>query len=153
MSTLALPITELFRVAGKAKDETRLVKERSDSEEPSLKEVLQIVMGIITVKRRLSQLTTKQESLLASLRSCDFTTCTDHELKELALSIDGIVADERAVVSDARALGAEVRLWWQTSLHKLSEQAEHLDSIAESLHFECNAEASSLLAIAALQMT
>jgi hypothetical protein len=152
MSTLALPITDLFPLVGKAKDETRLVKERSDVEEASLKAVWQIALGTFAVKRRLSQLTARQHSLLAELVSNDFTHWTDDQLKELALAIQGMVADERAIVNDARTLGSEVRLWWQNSLHTLLEQAEHLDSIAESLWLECDAEAPLLLSMAAMQV-
>jgi hypothetical protein len=152
MSTLALPITDLSPLVGKAKDGTRLVKECSYAEEASLKVVWQIALGTFAVRRRLSQLTAKQHSFLAELTSIDFTHCTDDQLKELALAIQRIVADERAIVNDAQTLGSEVRLWWQNSLHTLLEQAEHLDSIVESLWLECDAEAPLLLSMAAMQV-
>jgi hypothetical protein len=152
MSTLELPITDLSPLVGKAKDGTRLVKECSYAEEASLQAVWRIALGTIAVKRRLSQLTAKQHSFLAALTSIDFTHCTDDQLKELASAIQGIVADERAIVNDARTLGSEVRLWWQNSLHTLLEQAEHLDSIAESLWLECDTEAPLLLSMTAMQV-
>lgn len=152
MSTLAFPITELFRVVGKAKDETRSVRECSYSEDAGLKDVFQIALGTIAVKRRLSQLTARQDSVLSYLTSCDFTGSTDGELQELAAAIQGIVSDEWAIVNDANALGSEVRVWWRDSLRRLAEQAEHLDSIAESLRLECSPEAPLLLSMAAEQV-
>ena len=37
------------------------------------------------------------------------------------------------ILQQAHRLGAEIRAWCQSSLVKLADQAEHLDSIAESL--------------------
>ena len=87
MSTLAVPITDLFPLVVKAKDETGLVKECSYVEEASLKAVWQIALGTFAGKPRLSQLAARKHSLLAELASNDFTHWTDDQLRELALAI------------------------------------------------------------------
>jgi hypothetical protein len=157
MATIALPIRELeqsVRVgAEKAQAETELVATYSNAARASMGNFARVVFRTVGLKLMLAGLVRHQEKLISSYQQFDFTGCSDEGLSELAVSLDKIVEKERAILSKAKTLGSEIRVWWEASLLQLEKQAEHLDSIAESLHAECDDEASSLLVFAAEQFT
>jgi hypothetical protein len=103
--------------------------------------------------RRLSNLTMRQSRLIGMLVACDFNNGNAQDLENLASLIDGMVSDEREILKLACALGAEIRNWWSTSLLLLSEQTEHLDSIAESLHLAADPRGTALMAMAVEEFT
>jgi len=154
---MALPIRELeqsVRVgAEKAQAETELVATYSAATRASMGNFARVVLRTVGLKVMLAGLVRHQEKLISSYQQLDFTKCCDEDLSELAVSLDGIVEKERAILAKANTLGSEIRVWWETSLLQLAKQAEHLDSIAESLHAECDDEAASLLVFAAEEFT
>ena len=155
MATLTLPIRELEQSvrneAEKAQAETECVAMHSSAPRADFGTVCKVAARTLALKWLLSSLVRTQEKLISAYVKQDFTQCSDDTLRETAASLDRIVEKERAILNRANMLGAEIRVWWNASLVKLAEQVEHLDSIAESLHLECDDEASSLLAIAAEQ--
>ena len=157
MATMALPIRELGRSvcvgAEKARTETERVARYSGASRADVMTVCKVAVGTIGLKWLLGGLVRHQEKLISLYQGCDFTHYRDQDLADLASSLSKIVEKERAVINRANTLGAEIRVWWDASLRQLSQQVEYLDSIAESLHLECDPEASLLLAMAVEQFS
>jgi hypothetical protein len=157
MATIALPIRELEQSvcvdAEKARTETERVARYSGASRADVVTVCKVAVATIGLKWLLGGLVRHQQKLIGIYQRCDFTRYRDQDLAELASSLYRIVEKERAVLAVANTLGAEIRIWWDASLRQLSQQVEHLDSIAESLHVECDPEASLLLAMAVEQFS
>lgn len=151
MSALALPISELMPVVDQAKEQTKSVVVCSHAQRADTMVVCNIVWKTFVLKHRLADVARRQEQLIAKLLERDFSATPMDEVRSLANSIDQLVTEERELLSEAQKLGSEIRVWWNTSLVRLSGQVEHLDSIAESLHLECDDKASALLAFAVEQ--
>jgi hypothetical protein len=151
MATLALPICELEPAVIEAKAETERVVSWSKSSVANLGTTCQIYLKAIILRQRFSRLVALQSKFLGFLVERDFSDCSRQELRDLAECIDRILAGENELLGEARSIGSEIRVLWTSSLQRLSEQAEHLDSISESLHMECQPEGPILLAVAAGQ--
>jgi hypothetical protein len=155
MSAMALPISELGPVVVKAKAETKRVVCYSKAETSKLTfgVAWDTFAGVWHLRKQFSVLVEMQASLIRRLVVTDFTRFPMEELKSLATEIDDLLTDERYILAEANKLGSELRYWWTKSLLEMEQQVEHLDSIAESLHVECDPEASLLLAMAVEQLS
>jgi hypothetical protein len=151
MAALALPISELEPVVVQARAETERVVLWSKSAVAGFAGACQIYVKAFALRKKFAHLVVLQTSLLRSLVEKDFLKTPTAELQSLAASLGRIIADEREILDEAQSLGSEIRFLWNPSLRKLSEQVEHLDSIAESLYMEVKPEGSLLLAVAAGQ--
>ncbi len=149
MATLVLPISELEPAVIEAKAETDRVVSWSRSSVADIGVAFQIYSKAFALRLKFSRLVTRQGGLLSSLVDKKFSDIPREELRDLALRIDRLVTDERELLEEVHSVGSEVRVLWTSSLQKLSEQVEHLDSISESLHMESEAEGSLLLTVAA----
>src|SRR5262249_21956579 len=139
-------------VVDQAKKQTKCVVVCSQRERADAITFWHIAHKTIALRHQLAHVTRLQERLINKLTERDFSTVPAVELNSIATYLDRLVATERDVLHDARQLGSELRVWWNTSLVKLSAQAEHLDSIAESLHAASDDETSALLGIAVGQV-
>jgi hypothetical protein len=148
MATMALPIRELEHSVRAAQAETERVSRQSGATNADFAAACKVASTTIALKWCFSGVVRMQTKFISSLVERDFTAVSREEMHALAVSLDGLVARERAILEKTNKLGAEIRVWWNTSLLKLAEQAEHLDSIAESLHVACDDEASALMAFA-----
>jgi hypothetical protein len=151
MAALALPISELEPVVLQARAETERVVCWSRSAVAGFAGVCHIYVKAFALRQKFSHLVTLQSSLLSRLVEKNFSEVSSGDLEKIAEGLDRIVAGERELLRDAEGLGSEIRFLWNPLLQKLSEQAEHLDSISESLHMEVEPEGSVLLALAAGQ--
>jgi hypothetical protein len=144
-----MPVVDL------AKTETKRFVARSQAEPadsvaaPAI--VWKTAWKTVALKRLLGSLARKQEQLLELLLNCDLSTIPTGDMKNMALLIDQLVSGEREILQGAHQLGLEIRAWWRSSLVRLSDQADHLDSIAESLHAACDLETTTLMAMAVEQ--
>jgi hypothetical protein len=152
MATMALPICELERSvsveAEKARTETERVLRYSTASRADILTACKVLVASLCLKWLFSALVRNQDRLIRVYQSGDFMNASDEQLLGLARSLRDIVRKERTMVTKAGSLGVETRVWWDASLRRIAEQAEHLDSIAESLEVECDPEASLLLAMA-----
>ena len=148
MSALALPIHQLVPLVNKAKQETASVVVFSRAERADKITAWQILRKTLRVRGRLATVVSKQAKLISAMVEFDFSTMTPEKMKQIAVSIDELVTDERDMLRQASELGSEIRVWWNTSLSRIAQQAEHLDSIAESLHVASDDKASALMAFA-----
>lgn len=148
MSALALPISALIPVVDDAKEETRRVVVCSQAERPDTSILCSIAWKTMILKWRFAQLTRQQERLILKLTERDFSKLAVDDIRDIVVSLDRLVEGERDLLRQVHQLGSEIRVWWNPSLTKLAEHVEHLDSIAESLHLECDDEASALLGMA-----
>ena len=153
MATMAVPILELERSvrteAEKARLQTQRVLAYSTDTHANISTFLGVVAATFIVKFLLWTLVRQQSKLIRYCQDADFTKVGNEDLAKLAHCFDKIIAKERDVLAKASQLGVEIRVWWERSLSQLSEQVEHLNSIAQSLHLECDQETSLLLAITA----
>jgi hypothetical protein len=153
MATMAMPILELQRSvrvdAEKARRQTQRVVEYSKGARADVLTLFRVFATTFVLKLMLWTLVRQQSKLIRSCLNADFTKVSNEDLEKLARCFDKIIAKERDVLSKTSQLGAEIRVWWEKSLSQLNEQIEHLDSIAQSLHVECDQESSLLLAITA----
>ncbi|PYP90115.1 MAG: hypothetical protein DMG65_12205 [Candidatus Angelobacter sp. Gp1-AA117] len=111
--------------------------------------VLKVAGKTIWLKYRFSCLSKLEDKLIAHLTDHDFSELNAADLVETAVSIENLVAMQRDILNDVHELGTEIRVWWKRSIEKLTEQTEHLESIAESFRFAADPEATALLALAA----
>ncbi len=152
MATLAFPISELTPVIFEATADAKCVVSYSRTAVASFGVAFHIVAKTFQLKRKLSLLATRQEKLLGNLVQRDFSVEPIEELGRVAIQLGDIVAKERELLVQAYTLGSEIRVWWNSSLIRLTDQVEHLDSIAESLSLEAEPEGALLLAVAAEQL-
>lgn len=151
MATMTLPICDLGAVideAEKAEADTKRVVSVSGAAVATVGLTFEIFRKTISVRKRLSHLVANQADMLTHFTACDFSSGTAEALASFAGKIDDLVAHERGLLADAESLGVPIRVWWESSLSKLADQVEHLDSISESLHLAADAETSGLLAMA-----
>lgn len=148
MATLVLPIGELQPVADQAKQKTEYVVVRSRSERANVSTVCVIAGETLLLKFMFGSMVRLQARVIVKLVNCDYSLLSPEQIKSLANSIDELLAIERETLNKAYELGSEIRVWWRNSLVKLAAQIEHLDSISESLHLECDDQASALMGFA-----
>ncbi len=151
MSALALPIDQLLPLVSEAKEQTAGVVVSSRAERADISVALHIAFETFGLRRRLAKLADKQAKLISAMSEFDFSTMPAEKMKRTAALVDELVTDEREVLRQAFELGSEIRVWWNRSLSRLAQQAEHLDSIAESLHVASDDKTSALLAFAVEQ--
>jgi hypothetical protein len=101
----------------------------------------------------LRSLARHQRLLISAYQRVDFTHSTDEEIVRVARSLDKIVATARPVLDKLQTLGSRTLARWQPTIRELSAQVDHMDSMAGSLHLECDHEASLLLAVAAAEFS
>jgi len=155
MATMALPFSELAPViveAERAQADTRCVVSCSGSTVADFSTVWQVFQKTISLKFRFAHLVNRQARLIEKLLVREFSDISAGELRCLASKIDELLADERDLLKNAETLGVQIRVWWASSLLKLADQVEHLDSISESLHLAADPEGTALMAIAAEQL-
>jgi hypothetical protein len=152
MATLALPIRELGQSVGRAQAETERVIGYSRARE-SLRVTCQIIGKTLGLRVRFSNLAKRQDSLLQKLTDVDFARFDASAMVDLATSLDELVTGERDMLVMVESLGAEIRIWWRGSIERLTEQTDHLDSIAESLRVATDSECSALMALAMEQFS
>jgi hypothetical protein len=151
MAALALPISELEPVVIQARAETERVVSWSRSAVAGFAGACHIYVKAFALRQKFSHLVALQSSLLSGLVEKNFSDVPNGDLENIAAALDRIVEGERELLREAQSLGSEIRFMWNPLLEKLSEQAEHLDSISESLQMEVRPEGSVLLAVAAGQ--
>src|SRR5437588_6026417 len=132
MATMALPIRELEQSvwdrAEKAQAETERVVAYSGARRADLGTALKVAATTVCLKWLLSELVRYQNRLIRECTKRDFSRCSAEGLGEMASSLDGIVAKEQRILSEADKLGAEIRVWWSASLDRLATQVEYLES-------------------------
>ena len=149
MSALAIPISLLEPIVVRATEETNSLVRWSRSSVATFRATKHIYIEAFALRRRFANLVNRQDDLLKGLVEKDFSGVRSTDLRELTDKIDSLIRHERDLLDLARSVGSEVRFLWDLSLHRLAEQVEHLDSIAESLHYECDQpEGSALMALA-----
>lgn len=157
MATIALPICDLERSvrcqAEKALTATESIVAYSRAKQEDFKLVLQLASGTLALRRKLSHLSTKQGQFISVLLDDDFNRYTSEALTGLATSLQDLVDRERELLDQAFGLGSEIRIWWKGSLRILSEQVEHLESIATSLRASLDSECEALLSLAIEEMS
>lgn len=153
---MTLPIRELERSvqaeADRAQAGADCVVKHSRAPRADLKATCRVAGATLGLRFLLGGLVRTQDKFISVLVERDFNQWRSQDMAELASSIDGIVSRDRALLEKANTLGAEIRVWWNASLRKLSYQADHLDSIAESLHLAADPETTQLLAMATEQV-
>ncbi len=149
MAALAIPISELTPVVVEAKAETRRVVcySKADTSKLNFGVAWDTLRWTLRARRRFATIVMKQDRLIGQFVERDFSQTPAAELHNLAVSVTELLNDERNLLSEAGKLGSEIRVWWSTSLLKLADQIEHLDSIAESLHAASDQEITALLAM------
>ena len=157
MATMALPIRELEQSvsigAKKAKAETERVVRYSEAPRADISTAVKLLAASVCLKWLFSALVRSQDRLIRIHQLSDLTQMSDEQMIQLARRLREFADTDRELVSKASRLGAETRVWWDASLHRIAEQAEHLDSLAESLELECDPEASTLLGMVLDQFT
>lgn len=144
MTTLDCTIDQLQET----RKETGRVIEHSRKQAPRGSDVLYIVRGIFSIRRKWGRLVSDQSKSIQVLTAFDFTKKAINEIEELAESIESVVKCGRELLAETNGLGAEIRFWWRRPMQEFAEQIEHLDSIAESLRLECEPDVVMLLASA-----
>jgi hypothetical protein len=148
MATLALPINALLPAVDEANAETRQVVVCSKEEPTDKMIVVRIAWKTLVLRRRFADLAHRQTRLLNTMVQRDVSKFDRRDLAEMAVLVDKLVSGERDILQQAHQLGSEIRAWWHTSLLKLSDQVEHLESIAESFRVAADEEASALMGVA-----
>jgi hypothetical protein len=142
---LALQLNQLVPLVSEATEQTRRVFDRPITG-PEKLTGWRLMLSTLAAERSLAELARKQGVILTALAANNFVIMPKTEIRNLAEKIDSLIADERSLF---RLLHEPA--WWCPSVARLSRQVEHLDSIAESLHWECDDEASALLGMAVEQ--
>jgi hypothetical protein len=151
MATMALPICELGPViveAEKAQADTKCVVSASGAQVASLTALCHVVTKTLRLRYRFARLVDRQSALLGDLTERDFSSCSIGYMTNLAAKIEDLVNHERDLLDNAYTLGVPIRVWWGSSLAKMTEQVEHFDSISESLRVATDPEGTALLAMA-----
>lgn len=152
MATLAMPICDLRPAVIDARAVAGAVVSNSQARVASVAVALQILGKTFNLRRKFSRLVARQASMIGSLQDKDFTGVSDLDIKDLAVRIESLVGDERALLEDVNKLGSEIRVWWGHYPLMLAQQADHLELIADSLHAASDDEAATLLAMAVDQL-
>src|SRR6266851_8746043 len=146
MAALALPFDQVMPIVREAEAQTRRVVVCSKAKLATWNKVAASARNTIALKFQFANLVRTQEDLIAKLVDFDFPSEQAGRIKHIAECIDVLITNDKNLLRDANKLGTELRVWWNTSLVKLAQQVEHLDSISESLHLECDEEGSLLMA-------
>jgi hypothetical protein len=113
---------------------------------------LKLACTVAVLKFLLASLRRHQRLLIRVLQNTDFTRVSDAETLSLANSLDRIVEKGQSVLARLDSFGPRSKSLLHSSLSQLAEQLDHLASIGQSLHMECDPEVSTLLAAAVEQM-
>jgi hypothetical protein len=151
MATLTLPIMNLMPTLT-AVEETQgvLVQSREDS---LVGLVWTTVVKTFKLRRLFAELVAQQEGVINALMDRDFAADSLADIKPLASSLGTLVRHEQHILDQFHGLNSAVQfLLGGRSISKFSDQKDHLESFAETLAIESNAEASALLAFAAGQV-
>jgi hypothetical protein len=153
MAALALPFDQVMPIVREAEAQTRRVVVCSKARLATWNRVAVSASKTIALKFKFANLVHTQEDLIAKLVDFDFSAVPEDRIKHVAGCIDELIANEKDLLRDANKLGIELRVWWNTSLVRLAQQVEHLDSISESLHLEFDEQAPILMAAAIEQFS
>jgi hypothetical protein len=155
MATMALPIRELelsVRVGTeKARAETECVVFYANARavRPGLGITIKFGFYTTMLKWLLASLVKRQSSIIRFYQNTDFTHCTNEEILRVAKSLDSVVETGRSILCKLQALGPRAHAWVGPAvLSHLAEQFDHMDSMAESLHFALDVEGTALMAMA-----
>jgi hypothetical protein len=140
--------------AREARWETRSVVARSKSTE-RVDFVLLSKAAYITLvlKFKLHRLTKRQQAVIEKLVDTDFSAHSKEKIRDIVARIDELVYCDREVLENSQKLGMLTRFLWNSSLIKLGNQTEHLDSISESLHVTLDDKTTALMAMALEEVT
>lgn len=152
MATLTLPICELEQSVRVAHAETECVTYCSKKETVDLRLVGQIISKTFHLRFKFADLVKREERLINGLIERDFSQWSAADLNEVANRLVSIVDDQRDILKDVRELGSVSRFWWGQSLLKLADQADHMESIADSLRSSADPDCEALLSLAIEQI-
>jgi hypothetical protein len=110
------------------------------------------IKNAFSLRTKFKQLAELHDCAIAVTVAKNFDGIRRDELRSLADSFANVVAVDRQVLADASRVGAMYRFLWSSSLREIASQADHLDSIAESLYAASDVEAEELIAFAAERM-
>jgi len=156
MATMTLPIRELELSVcvgtEKARAEAECVvfysKARADRPS-SIALTVKLGFYVSLLKWLLGSLARSQRTLIRLYQKTDFSHYSNEEIVRVAKSLDRIVERGRPIFGKLEILGPRAHsLLGAAVLTQLSEQLEHLDSIAESLHIAADERTTALMAMA-----
>jgi hypothetical protein len=153
MATMTFPIQELelsVRVGtDRARTEAEVVKFYSDARE--LKPVwmtLKYGLTALLLKFMLASLARHQRLLIRAYQGMNFSGFSSGELVKWSESLDKIVDRGRPTLDKLEKFGPKTQKLWGNVLSDLSEQLDHMESIAYSLRSSANTDVSLLMAAA-----
>ena len=155
---MAFPIRELELSVcvstDKARAETEYVVFYSQARAtfPGATTTLKLYFNAAILTFLLRSLVRHQKRLISAYQRTEFTRYSVEEISRVATSIDTLVEKGRSVLDKLATFGPRAQALWGSTLSRLAEQLEHLDSIAQSLHVAADPEASLLLGLAVQQM-
>jgi hypothetical protein len=156
MATMTLPIRELELSVcvgvEKARAETECVAFYSQYRTTSFSMALKLGLTTAFLKWLLSRIARKQGQLISAYQSTDFTVLRNDEIARMAKCLEDIVDKGRPVLGRLTTFGPRAQTVWGHKVTQLSGQLDYLESIAQSLRMECDAEVSTLLAAAIEKM-
>jgi len=101
------------------------------------------------LKLMLLSLSRHQRLLIRAYQGINFNKFTREELIEWAEKLEKILERGRPTLARLERFGPRTQKLWGSVLSDLSEQLDHIDSIANSLRSAANTHVSLLLAAAA----
>jgi hypothetical protein len=158
MATMALPVRELELSVcvgtEKARAETECVVFYSQARaiHPSMAMTLKLGFTASLLKFLLHGLVRHQKLLISTYQHIDFTRFSSKEISRVATSLDAMVEKGRQVLEKLATFGPRGQAWWASSVPQLTDQLDHMESIAQSLHIAADPEASLLLGLTVQQM-
>jgi hypothetical protein len=158
MATMALPIRELELSVSVGSEKARAESEcvvfysQARAVQPGISVTLKLVFTAGILKFLLYGLTRHQKLLISAYQHVDFTRLSIKEISRVATSLDEAVENGRQVLHKLTMFGPRGQAVWASSIPQLTDQLDHLESIAQSLHVAADPEASLLLGLAVQQM-
>lgn len=152
MATMALPIREL---SANVQYETAYAQKVFWNVAEGVKaRKFQIVLRFKThiLTTAMSKLIVGQQDLISALQSADVNSYPADVCEKLASDISRLVNSTTAFVADASDVPSQCLQAWSGKLDVIYANAQHLDSIAESLYMAADPECKALLALAAEQV-
>jgi hypothetical protein len=158
MATMALPIQKLelsVRVGtDRACAEAECVAFYSSARtvEP-VRMTLKFGLTALLLKFMLVSLSRHQRLLIRAYQGIDFNRCSGDELVKWAERLEKILDRGRPTLGKLVNFGPRTQKLWGNVLSDLSEQLDHMESIASSLRSAANVDVSLLMAAALDRMT
>jgi hypothetical protein len=152
MATMALSLNSLIVEAEKVQADTNSLVSVSKAAVANFGLAWKVFKKTLSLRHQFALIVEKQGRELAKLAERDFSEVDPAMLESWASQIDDLIAHEREILSDTASLDVQIRAWWESSLTKLADQVEHLDSISESLHVAADPETTALMAMAIDQL-